>query len=65
MRKLDDAGRLRMFISETSSGEVGSIAVFGMDMKRAYYLYGANDPAQRNNPHWNCRVMGRVPVTLD
>ena len=49
MRNLDDAGRLRMFVSETSSGEVGSIAVFGMDMKRAYYLYGANDPAHRNN----------------
>lgn len=48
MRSLHEAGRLRMFVSETSSGEIGSIAVFGIDTKRAYYLYGANDPALRD-----------------
>jgi len=34
----------QMFISYTASGEPGSIAFIGYDTKRAYYLWGANDP---------------------
>ncbi len=48
MAALADAGLLRMFVSRTASGQPGSIAVFGLDARRAYYLYGANDPALRD-----------------
>jgi hypothetical protein len=48
MQALQDSGKLRMFVSETAGGEPGSISVFGLDGKRAYYLYGANDPALRD-----------------
>lgn len=47
MQALKSAGRLRMFVSETADGTPGSISVFGLDAKRAYYLYGANDPSLR------------------
>lgn len=39
----------RMFVSYLSSGEPGSMAFFGMDSKRGYYLFGANDPALRDS----------------
>lgn len=48
MSSLAEAGMLRMFVSRTSDGQPGSIAVFGLDSRRAYYLYGANDPALRD-----------------
>ena len=38
----------RMFGSFTSDEELGSMAFFGMDNKRAYYLFGANDPKLRD-----------------
>tara|TARA_R110002110_G_scaffold313491_8_gene526795 strand:+ start:234 stop:1256 length:1023 start_codon:yes stop_codon:yes gene_type:complete len=48
MASLAKAGLLRMFVSRTADGQPGSIAVFGLDNRRAYYLYGANDPALRD-----------------
>lgn len=42
------AGRARMYVSRIASGDPGSVAVFGFDSKRAYYLFGANDPALRD-----------------
>ena len=42
------AGRARMYISRTALGDPGSVAVFGFDGKRAYYLFGANDPSLRD-----------------
>ena len=36
--------RVKMFLSKTSDGEPGSIAIFGIDQLRAYYLYGATNP---------------------
>lgn len=39
----------RMFVSYTSSGELGSMAFFGVDKKRAYYLFGANNPSLRDS----------------
>ena len=48
MSSLSAAGLLRMFVSRTAEGQPGSIAVFGLDARRAYYLYGANDPALRD-----------------
>lgn len=45
---LDATGRLRMYVSQTPGEDVGSIAVFGQDSKRAYYLYGANNPNLRS-----------------
>lgn len=45
---LDDSGRLRMYLAQTPGEDVGSIAVFGLDAKRAYYLYGANNPKLRS-----------------
>jgi len=38
----------RMFISYTQEGQAGSIAFFGVDHNRAYYLFGANNPDLRN-----------------
>jgi hypothetical protein len=38
----------RMFVSYTSEGEPGSMAFFVTDVKRGYYLFGANDPALRD-----------------
>ena len=37
-----------MFVSTTANGNVGSMAFFCFDNKRAYYLFGANDPQLRN-----------------
>lgn len=42
------AGLARMYLSWSGAGELGSIAVFGIDSRRAYYLFGANDADQRN-----------------
>ena len=39
---------LRMYISRVKNGTPGSIAIFGIDSKRAYFLYGANDPIMRD-----------------
>ena len=49
MDNLHAAGRLRMFISSTAEDIPGSIAVFGTDSRRAYYLYGANEPDLRHS----------------
>lgn len=37
-----------MFVSATANGDVGSMAFFCFDSKRAYYLFGANDPQLRD-----------------
>lgn len=46
---LQEAGLLRMYISRVENGTPGSIAIFGVDGKRAYYLYGANNPKMRSD----------------
>jgi len=38
----------KMFVSYTNEGVVGSMTFFAIDNKRAYYLFGANDPEMRN-----------------
>jgi len=43
-------GLVRMFISRTADGTLGSAAVYAFDANRAYYLFGASDPALRNTP---------------
>lgn len=43
-------GMARMFVARTRTGEAGSVAVYALDARRAYYLYGANDPALRDTP---------------
>lgn len=43
-----DNGSARMFISRTADGSPGSVAVYAFDARRAYYLFGASDPALRN-----------------
>jgi len=54
MKSLTDAlikkGIAVMYGSRTREGELGSISVFALDPLRAYYLFGANDPAYRNTP---------------
>ena len=45
---LNSHGMLRMYISRIKNGNPGSIAIFGIDSKRAYFLYGANDPDFRD-----------------
>lgn len=46
--RLKHGGRLRMYQCSEPGQAVGSVAIFGVDSKRAYYLYGANDPTQRS-----------------
>jgi len=38
----------KMFVSTTANGNVGSMVFFCFDSKRAYYLFGANDPQLRD-----------------
>ncbi|WP_035066386.1 GNAT family N-acetyltransferase [Nitratidesulfovibrio termitidis] len=40
----------RLFATRTPEGELAAMALFGMDSKRAYYLFGAGDPHLRNTP---------------
>lgn len=44
-----NAGLTRWFASYTADGEPGSMAVFGIDDKRAYWLWGANNPELRDS----------------
>ena len=46
---LHSKGLLSMYIAKNSQQEIGSIAVFGVDVKRAYYLYGANSHITRED----------------
>jgi hypothetical protein len=39
----------RLFVSYTKSGEAGSMAFFGIDGDRAYYIFGANEPGLRDS----------------
>lgn len=41
-------GYLRMFVSRTKDGQIGSMACFAIDHQRAYYLLGANEPKFRD-----------------
>ena len=43
-------GSARMFASKTSDQIVGSVAVYALDHRRAYYLFGASDPDLRDSP---------------
>jgi hypothetical protein len=47
--RLERSKRLRVFVASTQDGKPGSVAVFGVDTKRAYYLYGANEPDLRTD----------------
>ena len=38
----------KIYASYDEKDELGSIALFGWDNKRAYYIFGANDPAKRD-----------------
>ena len=40
--------KLRLFASKTKEGEVGSMAAFATDQKRAYYVFGANSSHMRD-----------------
>ena len=48
-KRLAAERRLRIFAALTLEGDLGSMVVFGLDAKRAYYLYGANEPALRGD----------------
>lgn len=37
-----------LYASYDDKNEIGSMAFFGWDNKRAYYIFGANDPSKRN-----------------
>ena len=45
--KLHENKLLKMYMSKTKHGEIGSIGCFAIDNNRAYYLFGANDPKLR------------------
>lgn len=38
----------KIYASYDEQNELGSIALFGWDNKRAYYIFGANDPTKRD-----------------
>ncbi len=40
---------VRMFVAYTAEKKIASIAIFGINSKRAYYLFGANNPDLRNS----------------
>ena len=46
---LSDNQKLVMYVARDVHGSVGSIAIFGFDNKRAYYLYGANSLVARQS----------------
>ena len=48
IKNLHQHGRAVMYVTCDSTGSPGSIAIFGTDSKRGYYLYGANDPDFRD-----------------
>jgi len=43
-------GVARIYLASTADKRPGSIAVFANSLKKAYYLFGANDPELRNSP---------------
>lgn len=45
---LREAGRGKVYAARTAEEEIGSMAFFIWDHQRAYYLFGANDPAMRD-----------------
>ena len=49
LASLNAAGKVRMFVARTTDGTPTSVAVMGLDGRRAYYLFGANDSGQRDN----------------
>jgi hypothetical protein len=46
--KLIEKDMAKIYASYDDLGELSSMALFGWDNKRAYYIFGANDPAKRN-----------------
>jgi hypothetical protein len=42
-------GAGRMFVSYNRQRQPGSMAFFGIDSKRAYFIFGANDPEMRSS----------------
>lgn len=50
------AGLARLFVCRTADGTPGAMALFGWDAKRAYYLFGAGDPALRDTPCGTCVI---------
>lgn len=47
---LISGGVAKMFATRTADGALGNVAVYAVDPLRAYYLFGAGDPALRNTP---------------
>ncbi|GAB6041611.1 GNAT family N-acetyltransferase [Endothiovibrio diazotrophicus] len=45
---LTACGRALMVESKDADGRIGSMAVYLLDRRRAYYLFGASDPEMRN-----------------
>lgn len=49
LESLYSSNQLYMWGTYTSNRELANVCVFGLDSKRAYYLFGASDPALRNS----------------
>lgn len=56
------AGRLEIFEAHEADGTLGSAVLVGRDSKRAYYLYGANNPALRTG---HCGTMALYRAFTD
>ena len=48
IKTLIDINKGALYASYDDKDEIGSMAFFGWDDKRAYYIFGANDPSKRN-----------------
>jgi len=59
---LETAGKGRMFAAYTAEGALGSMAYFAVDEKRAYYLFGANDPEYRRQHVGSAVIWEALPV---
>lgn len=49
IERLSETGLGRMFVARNARGEVGSIVFFGLDEKRAYYIFGAGNPEAKDS----------------
>ena len=60
---LGAAGKARMFVARTAEGNIGSMAIMALDQYRAYYLFGASDPALRDS-HCGSAVIWDAFISL-
>ena len=64
MASLIKNGVGKIYASYDEKNEIGSMAFFAWDNKRAYYIFGANDPEKRNS-HTGTHVLWEIFYDLN